>query len=216
VNNKHDLDQAKELRITPKKELILIHNGVDLNKIDFLEKERARDKLELPRDEYIIGTIANFYKTKGLKYLIQAMKEVEDKKLIIIGEGRERKSLEELIKKEGLKDKIKLLGKKKDAYKYLKAFDIFVLSSVKEGFPWVALEAMSARVPVIATRVGAIPEIMTHKENGLIIEPKEPRQIVEALNEIDNLDLVDSAYQTVSDRFSLDKMVSEIESVIDN
>jgi glycosyltransferase involved in cell wall biosynthesis len=214
VNNRYDFEQAKSLGIKPKKEVRLVYNGIDLNKIKFLEKDVARKELGLGSD-YLIGTIANFYKTKGLPYLIEAIGDIDNKKLVIIGDGKERKNLENIIRENGLKDKVILLGKKKNASQYLKAFDVFVLPSVKEGFPWSVLEAMTAKVPVIATRVGAVPEIITHKENGLIIEPKEPQQIVKALNEIDNLDLTDNAYQIVSEKFTLNKMTSEIEEVID-
>lgn len=215
VNNQHDFDQANELRIKPKREIRLIHNGIDVDEIKFLDKDRAREELGLDQDEYIIGTIANFYKPKGLPYLIKAMGDIENKKLVIVGDGRERENLENIIKENDLKDKVVLLGKKKNASRYLKAFDVFVLPSTKEGFPWVILEAMAAKVPVLATKVGAVPEILIHKENGLIIKPKEPRQIVEALNEIDNLYLIDNAYRTVSEKFTLTKMVFEIEKVID-
>jgi len=216
VNNQHDFDQAKELEINPREGIKLVHNGLNIDELKFLDKDTARNELNLPKGNYIIGTIANFYKPKGLPYLIEAMGDIDNKKLAIIGDGKERKNLEAVIKEKGLEKKVILLGRKENASHYLRAFDAFVLPSVKEGFPWSVLEAMAAKVPVIATRVGAIPEIITHKENGLIIEPKEPRQIVKALNEIDNLDLVDNAYQTVSEKFNLNKMVKEIESVIDN
>ncbi len=216
VNNQHDFDQAKELKIKPKKEVKLIHNGIDTSELNFLDKEKAREKLGLPKNEYLVGAIANFYKTKGLRYLIQAMGDIDNKKLVIIGDGKERKNLEDIIKTNSLEERVVLLGKKKDASQYLKAFDVFVLPSLKEGFPWVILEAMAAKTPVIATRVGAIPEIITHKENGIIIEPKEPQQIVEALNEIDNLNLIDNAYETISEKFTLSKMTNQIESILDN
>ena len=216
VNNQHDFDQAQELKIKPKKGIKLVHNGIDIDELKFLDKDAARNELNLPKGDYVIGAIANFYKPKGLPYLIEVMGDIDNKKLAIIGDGKERKNLEAIIKEKGLEEKVILLGRKENASQYLKAFNVFVLPSVKEGFPWSILEAMAAKVPVIATRVGAIPEIITHKENGLIIEPKEPRQIVEALNEIDNLDLANNAYQTISDKFNLNKMVREVESVIDS
>jgi len=216
VNNQHDFDQAKEFKIKPKKEIKLIHNGISTEELKLLEKDKAREKLGLDRNGYIIGVVANFYKPKGLPYLIKAMGDIENKKLVIIGDGKERKNLENTIKENGLKDKIILLGKKNNASQYLKAFDVFVLPSLKEGFPWTILEAMAARVPVIATRVGAVPEIITHKEDGILIEPKEPQQIVEALNEIDNLDIVDNAYEIISNKFTLSKMINQIESILNN
>ena len=216
VNNQHDFDQAKELGIKPREDVKLVHNGINADELKFLDKDAARDELNLPKGDYIIGTIANFYKPKGLPYLIEAMGDIENKKLAIIGDGQRRKNLENLIKENNLQEKVILLGRKENASQYLRAFNVFVLPSVKEGFPWSVLEAMAAKVPVITTRVGAIPEIITHKESGIIIEPKEPRQIVAAINEIVNLDLVGNAYHTVLEEFSLSKMIGEIESILDS
>ncbi|MBI2064956.1 MAG: glycosyltransferase family 4 protein, partial [Candidatus Yanofskybacteria bacterium] len=102
---------------------------------------------------------------------------------------------------------------------YLQAFDIFVLPSVKEGFPWALIEAMTARLPVIATRVGAVPEIIKDRQNGIIVEPNKPEQIAKAITEIINSDylkkeLAIQAHQTVLFKFSEDKMVKEIEVLL--
>lgn len=215
VNNQGDLEQAIELGIKPKNPIRLIHNGINVDKLRFLEKEVARKELGLKNDSYIIGTVANFYKTKGLNYLIEAMREIGNKQLVVIGDGRERKNLEHLINQYGLKDKVRLLGKKKNAHQYIKAFDVFVLSSVKEGFPWVILEAAAAKVPIISTNVGATPEIIENERSGIIIEPKKPRQIVRALEKIQSLDTANQAHQIILQKFTSKRMTSEIEHVID-
>ena len=111
--------------------------------------------------------MANFYKTKGLAYLIEAAKEV-NAQFVIIGEGGQRPQLEKLIKQYQLQEKVILTGRIPDAYKYLKAFDVFVLPSLKEGFPWIILEAIAAEVPIVATNVGALPEILPQE---FLVEP---------------------------------------------
>lgn len=217
VNNLHDFKQAEQLKIKPKRKVALIHNGINVEALSFLSREEARQKLNLSPEEFIVGTIANFYKTKGLKYLIEAAAKINDKniKFVIIGDGRERKNLEHLINQYNLGGRVKLLGKKKNAHQYIKAFDVFILPSVKEGFPWVILEAAAAEVPIIATNVGAIPEIIEDEKSGIIIEPKKPQQIVRALDKIQSLNTADQAHQIILQKFTLKRMTSEIERVID-
>jgi glycosyltransferase involved in cell wall biosynthesis len=230
VNNaESDRQQAISLGIKPKREIVTIYNGI--GNLDFLKKESARaeifkripDVKNATENTKIIGTVANFYPPKGLEYLIEAaniLKE-SDAKFIIIGEGQERANLEGLIEKYNLEN-VFLTGVLPEAWKYLKAFDIFVLPSVKEGFPWTLIEAMAAEIPVVATGVGAIPEILTSsvesEENGILISPGEPQQIVEAIElllkdeELIKL-LVSRAEKSVAEKFSLSKMVKEYENL---
>ena len=237
VNNKRDLEQAKKLKIKAKEKLALIYNGLDVYKTEFLPKEEARLKLfekvsrqsvlpvragKIFQAEIIVGTIANFYPSKGLKYLIEAAEHFKNKNnivFIVIGDGQERKKLELLIAKCQLQHKVLLLGQIPDAYKLLSSFDIFVLPSVKEGFPWVVIEAMAAKLPVIATNVGAVPEIIEDGKNGFVVEPARPEQIASRIQELlinEHLrqELGIQAHQTVLFKFPLEKMVREIENLL--
>lgn len=225
VNNKHDFDQAKRLGIKPHGSLELIYNGLDISEIDYLSRQEARLKLGLPENGFVFGTIANFYPTKGLKYLIEAVKQLQETrdmkqvKFVIIGEGELRPKLELLIANYHLQDRVILLGRIDDARSYLKAFEAYVQPSVKEGFPWAILEAMGASLPIIATRVGAIPEVIQDGENGLMVAPSRPDQIADKLVElIANPDLRttlgSNARETISRVFSLDKMVNQIEQLL--
>ena len=208
INNaESDKQQAIKLGIKPKKGILTIYNGIDADKLEFLNKKDARKEIfrrstqiksqqventqinaENQRVSAIVGTIANDYPTKGLKYLREIEGKLQDIKLVI-------------------------LSNIPDAYKYLKAFDIFVLSSVKEGFPWVVLEAMAAEVPIIATKVGAVPEIIQNNENGILIEPKSPKAIIDAVKLLmDNKDLMRklaiNGRKTVIEKFNLEKMIN--------
>lgn len=227
VNNKNDHEQAVKLKIRPKEKLELIHNGIDALKIEFLPKDKARLRLKVSQAEFIIGTIANFYPAKGLKYLIEAIKLLTDGirqtansriKLAIIGDGEERLDLESRIKDYGLEKDIILLGRVQEAFKYIKALDVFVLPSVKEGFPWTILDAMAAKLPIIATSVGALPEIIDNGKNGILVEPKNPQQLAEAIkqlleNERTRQELGIQAHQTVLFKFPIEKMVRETETL---
>ncbi|MCG2689802.1 glycosyltransferase, partial [Candidatus Parcubacteria bacterium] len=140
VLSKFDKQVALTKKIAKKNKLAIIPNG--LSNLTFLSKEQARKELDLSQDAFLVGTIANAYKTKGLKYLLQVFAPAPNYQLIVIGDGPERKNLEKIIQKYHLEEKVKLLGKIKNASQYLKAFDIFCLPSVKEGFPFALLEAM--------------------------------------------------------------------------
>lgn len=222
VNAEIHRKQAIELGIKPKGEILTIYNGINVGKLDFLSQEEARNKLK-SLYPIIIGTIANLYPAKGLGYLIEAAKMIRNRfisvKFIVIGEGMERLKLKELIKKHNLEDSFFLVGAVSHAYKYLKAFDIFALPSLKEGFPWTILEAMAAEVPIVATKVGAIPEIIEDRKTAFLVEPgnaKElSRTILELLEDYSlRTEIAENAKKVVEANFSLEKMVNEIEKLL--
>ncbi len=234
VNNRHDFDQAKKMKIRPRQSIELIYNGIDPYKLEIFGEDEAKIKLfeKLPKKKrgflhakIIIGTIANFYKTKGLEYLIEAAKildadqKIRDVIFVIIGNGPEKEKLELRIKESGLQNSVFLAGRIPNAHKYLKAFDIFVLPSVKEGFPWALLEAMSAKLPIVATAVGANPEIIEDGKNGLLVKPAGPLALAEALarlvdNEPLRREFGIQAHQTVLFKFDLKKMIQQVEDLL--
>ena len=155
---------------------------------------------------YLVGAAEYFSNDKDLVFFI-------------IGDGELKPELEKMILEKGLEKKVFLLGQIPDAYRFLPAFDVFVLPSVKEGFPWTLIEAMSAKLPVIATDVGAIPEIIDDHKNGLLTKPKDPAGLADKIKEVlenDRLknELGIQAHQTVLFKFELDKMVGQIEELL--
>ena len=113
------------------------------------------------------------------------------------------------------------MGQIAEAKKYLPAFDIFVLPSAKEGFPWSLIEAMAAKLPVIATRVGAVEEIIDDRKNGLIVEPRNPNQMADKIklimsDERIKQELGIQAHQKILFKFPLEKMIREVEEIINN
>ncbi len=217
VNSQFDFDCALKHKIAPAEKLVKIHNGLDPNRIEFLPKEAAQQKLGLSLNLPTVGAISNFYKTKGLEYLIKAAKNINSS-FIIIGDGPERKNLENLIAELNLQDKVILLGRIPEARKYLKAFDILTLPSLKEGFPWVILEAMAAGVPIVATKVGALPEIITDNQSGFLVEPGNSQALAQKIktllqNPALQTKFSQNARQRLQD-FSQQKMLSQTEQVI--
>lgn len=196
------------------KKIKLIYNGV--GPIEFFEKKEARNTLGNYDGDLWIGTISELHKNKGLDFLIKAFanvsKAVPNATLVIIGGGEEQKNLLALTRTLGLDAKVHFVGFKENASRFLKAFDIFTLTSRTEAFPYVPLEAGLASLPVIASRVGGIPEVIEHKRNGLLVEARNIFQIENALRELlDNLSKREQfgtlLKADVEEKFSLEKMV---------
>ena len=131
-----------------------------------------------------------------------------------MGEGEERKNLEEIIKNNNLEDSIFLIGNVKNASSYLKAFDIFTLTSITEALPYAILEAGKAEAPIIASNVGGISEIIDDMRSGILLQPKKPKEISDAIeyfiNYPDKKEIFSKLLkEKIDEEFSLDKMVSE-------
>ena len=165
---------------------IIIPNGVDLKRFGSISKDQAREELSIAKDEKVIIFIGSVRKVKGVKYLIESMNNIREKnplaRLLIVGNiEHDGKILCEQVAKLECADYINFIGKTSIEMIpiFMAASDIFVLPSLSEGFPLVILEAMACGLPIVATKVGGIPEIVKDKENGFLIDPKSPMQISE-------------------------------------
>lgn len=160
----------------------VIYNGIDVNRFYNPDKKLFRE------EALIIGSVGRLSKEKGHKHLIRACRFLKNKdwKLIIVGDGPLRKELEELRDSLGLEQRVEFVGEVDDVRPYLNKFDVFVLPSVSEGLSLAVLEAAAAGNFLIATKVGGVPEIIKHKETGLLFKPKNIEQLVDYLNWIDD------------------------------
>lgn len=142
----------------------------------FLPRVAARTQLNIPTEGAVVGTIANHYKTKGLDILLQAFAQLVEKlpntRLVLIGDGPERHVLENLATDLGIAARVQFIGQKENAAQYLKAFDVFVLPSRKEGFPYTLLEALAAGAPIVTTDAGGNPEAVGNA--AVVIAPENP------------------------------------------
>jgi len=169
------------------KNIFTIPNGVELSEFENLSKTDVRKKLKIDDSENIILFVGTLKTVKGIKYLIEAVKIVKEKglkiKLLLVGDGEEKEELKKISEKLNLKENIIFVGRidNKEIPEYMIASDIFVLPSLSEGLPVVILEAMASGIPIIATKVGGVPDIVKDKENGFLVDSKSPTQIAEKI-----------------------------------
>jgi glycosyltransferase involved in cell wall biosynthesis len=135
-----------------------------------------------------IGMVARLDLQKGFEYLLRAVRELCNAfcelKVVIVGEGPDRAAIEGMVQEFGLQSNVILAGQQIDMPAVYAAMDIFVLPSLNEGLPMTILEAMAASKPVVATRVGAIPKVINHGENGLLVDPKDTDGLRDALGSL--------------------------------
>lgn len=182
-----DVEIAKRSGIRPKSDIISIPNGIALSEFDQNLKrwQEARSLLSLPENAPVFGTIANFFPAKQLDQYMNACRlvanELPDAKFALIGDGREYAKIEEKRKVLGLEDSVLLLGERDDAVQLLKAFDVFVLPSAKEGMSWALLEAMAAGLPCVATDVGAARWMFEDEKGGWLASPNRMDEVARAM-----------------------------------
>lgn len=175
----------KKMRKIYDREIFVIPNGINLEKIENISKENILKELKMKDDEKILLFVGSLRSVKGVKYLIESIKLINKKcksvRLIIIGDGEERNSLEKRSNELNLEHQITFIGKvpHKKVMEYMIATDIFVLPSLSEGLSIVCLEAMFSGLPIIATKVGGLPEVVKDGRNGFLVEPKNPEEMAE-------------------------------------
>src|SRR5258708_2702955 len=183
--------QIEDMPWTTRK-IEVIYNGIP--SFSYFDRQISREYLmdsypALPRsiaDDIWVGSLSELHKSKGLDYAIEAMAELVGTyptlRFIVAGEGEERAALEVLVAKHGLAANVFLLGYVPGVARYLKAFDALTLTSRTEMLPYVLLEAGLTATPAIASAVGGIPEIITDKKHGLLVEPGDVTAIRDALD----------------------------------
>ena len=194
----------------------VIHNGVDIHRFKNSIGTKIREELEISSEAIIFGLVANLYPVKNHTSLIEALAELHLKgkqaHLILAGDGESRKELEDQVEKSNLTSHVHFLGERLDIENILAAIDIFVLSSHSEGLSNALLEAMAARKPVIATRVGGNIDVVENNVNGLLVSTKASSIAVamETLHDSEELrkEMGENAYLHAAEQFSMEKMLN--------
>lgn len=180
-----------------KNKMVVIYNGRNIPNLHSREESRTRFmELEpqlLPyQNDFWSMTVAELHPIKRHVAVIEAMGEVAKQfpniRHLIIGAGGEEEKLRQKIEACHLQENVFLLGNIPEAAEFLKAADLFILASRSEAMPYVIIEAMIAGLPIVATRVGGIPEMIESEKSGLLVEPLDNKALTKAILEIMNND----------------------------
>jgi glycosyltransferase involved in cell wall biosynthesis len=183
----HDRRSAIENRIASVKKLITIHNGLNIGAINMLERNAARAAIpEINEHDKVVGAVGEYVKNKGYEFLIDAAEIITKQagiKFVIFGHhGPLKELLYQKIELLNLQNSVFLIDNpSSDAARYIKAFDIFAMPSLKEGLPYAILEAGAAGLPVIASEVGGIPEIVENNITGILVPPSNAAHLASAI-----------------------------------
>ncbi|MFN0117905.1 MAG: glycosyltransferase [Elusimicrobiota bacterium] len=202
------------------KNISIVRSGIEFERFNDVIPV-SKEELGVPNNAIVIGNIAALEDHKDHQTLIKAFalfsKKNPDFYLVIVGDGSLKNHLLALGDQLQINDKIRFLGFRKDALRYLAAFDFFCLSSKLEGLGTSVLDAMGLKIPVIATNAGGIPEMIEEGKNGFLAMAQDPHSLFLAFerarskqNELDNL--VQSAYQRAMD-FSVNHTISGTEAI---
>jgi glycosyltransferase involved in cell wall biosynthesis len=180
-------------RGVPAERLVVLHNAVQLPaghqvRPDASVVQRKKIELGISPEEKVILCVGRLSREKahiGMVPVLQSLRTMlsgGEVRLIIVGEGPERESISRAIQSSALGNRVTFAGQCKDVTPYYLAADVVAIPSLSEGSPNVLLEAMAYGVPVVATEVGGIPEIVAHGETALLVAPHNPRTMAEAIH----------------------------------
>ena len=195
---------------------VTVHEGIDLAHVAAAPPVNLHEELWLPHGSPIVGNIAALVPHKGQKHLVEAaalvVRRVPDARFVIAGEGALRESLEHQIRHLGLDKHVILTGFRPDILSVLKAFDVFVMSSVTEGLGTSLLDAMACGKPIVATTAGGMPEVVQDGRTGILVPPRDHEAMAEAivrlLEDATRRDRMgDAGLSLVSAKFSAERMV---------
>jgi glycosyltransferase involved in cell wall biosynthesis len=202
----------------------LVHSGVAVGEPAPSDGARVRAELGISPDQVLIGNVAHLAEHKGQRYLIEAIPVViashPEARFVIVGEGELEGDLKSRAQALDLGDRLLFAGFRPDVPAILGALDVFVMPSHLEGLGTVVLDALAARTPVVATRAGGIPEVITDGHHGLLVPAKDPAALARGiLRLVDDrawaARLAEAGRQRVEECFSVESMVSGNVAVYD-
>lgn len=207
----------------PRAKLAVIRNGIDPAQFDNLpDQPTARAEFGLPSQGNIIAAVGRPRPVKGFDYLLTAFAQIAaaypDLHLVFVGDGPDKRPLQTAAQQLPDANRVLFLGDQQEIPRLLAGVDMLVLPSLWEGLPNVVLEAMAARLPVVATAVGGTPELITHNETGLLVPPQNPEALAEAISQL--LDHPEQAAQMgqngrqrAAEQFTIERMVEQTEAL---
>jgi len=223
VSNAVRDDIVRTNLISSPDKVVTIYNGIDVKAFmdSNFTREEARTRLGLSdKDAFVYGTVGRLAETKGQDVLLKAFARVCEKYpkswLIITGKGRLEPELRALSAELNIHERVVFLGYRTDVPEVMKTFDVFVLPSIAEGLPGALLEAMATGLPVIASSVGGVPEVLNNSDLGTMVSPRSVDELASAMKglyktpEEHRYKIGKALRERVLEGFSKEKMVSAI------
>lgn len=223
--------QAQQLRIAPVSRLVTICNGIDPRPFILEMKDQSREavraELDIPQEQVLLGSTGRLAPQKDIGTLIRSMVFLRSLlswipiTLLLIGDGPDRQSLEDLVHSLDLDDHVQFLGFRKDIARILASLDVFVSPSLREGLSISLLEAMAAARPIVATSILPNAELIEHEVTGLLVSPRQAELMAHAIARfVNDPDLAQrcgaAALQRVLERYTIERMFAETRALYDS
>lgn len=204
--------EAVRLGLAPPERLRVIASAVDVTPrpaVDPRLRRRARAALDLDEEVAVVGTVGRLDAQKAPLDMVSALARLRHRRVVLvwIGDGPLRTQAQARASALGLTTQCRFLGERRDVATLLSAFDVFAMSSLYEGLPCAVVEAMACQVPVVATAVNAVPEVVVPGRTGILVPPRRPELLARAIDYL--LDhphearrMADAARLWIADRFS--------------
>ena len=217
-------DQVRRQFLFNKNKAITVYKGHDTNWYKDI-KPVSREGIGVPDEAFMIVLVANARIMKGVKYFIEASHYLKDDSnihFVMIGKGMDSPEYKAMINKSPLKEHFHVFGFRSDSLNIVSSSDVAVLTSIKgEGLSRTTIEAMSLSKPVIATDIGGNSELVIHNKTGVLIPPKSPQAIAEAIRKMKNnpgwrKNLAENAYNHIDTNFRVENSVQQMKKVYEN
>ncbi len=204
--------------------ITIIYNGISLDGYDISDRSSVRRGMGIAEHELVVGCVASLTTEKAHGDLLRAFAflyaKIPHARLVLIGDGPERSQLSVLSESLGISNRVIFTGQRSDVKSLYAVFDFFALVSYAEGLPMAMLESMAASLPVVVSSVGAIPQVITHMKNGILVTPGSVSEICSAFVTLANdLDLRKTlgrnARKQVMANYSVERMAKDYEELYD-
>jgi glycosyltransferase involved in cell wall biosynthesis len=209
----------------PLSRVFMIPNGIDADRFrpNHTMRARLRSELGIPEDCPIVGIVAALRPEKNHAQFVEAAREIlrnhPNTRFVVVGDGPERSTIENLISEHGLSSRFHMLGNRNDTEYLLAGMDVFCLTSRNEANPVSIMEALATGIPVVSPNVGSIHETVVHKRTGLLTKPLSPTDTADAVMQLlSNPQMASemglAGRQLVRSAWSLETMVQGYENLI--
>ncbi len=202
--------------------LRVVYNGIDCTRETPPDRKTLTEELGIEDGARIVGSVGRLTGTKNYRLFLRSARRIMEKNarafFLIVGDGPERPALRALAREMGMEDRVIITGWREDVERYFGIMDVFVLSSLKEGFGLVILEAMKHSLPVVATRVGGVPEVVVDGKTGFLVPSGDEAGLADKVTELlaDPLlcrRLGKSGRKRLEEKFSIKKMAMETREI---